>query len=86
MDAAVGSCDETGETPVVTRSQKEFLRDLLLAQGIQKTPGSELEDLLARCARAERFFLFSRICLFFRSGGWVNIELELTTLTSPCGL
>ncbi|CAM9704535.1 unnamed protein product [Laminaria digitata] len=46
-DAAVGACDEAGETPVVTRSQKEFLRDLLLVQGIHKTPGSELEDLLA---------------------------------------
>jgi len=37
-----------GEAPVLARPHKEFLRDLLLAQGIQKTPGSELDELLAR--------------------------------------
>ena len=55
VGAIVAACDETGagagEAPVLVRSQKEFLRDLLLAQGIQKTPGSELDDLLARYAR-----------------------------------
>lgn len=38
----------TGEAPVTARPQMEFLRDLLLAQGIQKAPGSDLDDLLAR--------------------------------------
>eukprot|EP00903_Cladosiphon_okamuranus_P018811 g17303.t1 len=51
VNAIVTACNEKGvraaEAPVVARSQKEFLRDLLLAQGIQKTPGSELDDLLA---------------------------------------
>lgn len=54
MNAVVAACNEAGggagEAPVSARSQKEFLRDLLLAQGIQKTPGSELDDLLARYA------------------------------------
>eukprot|EP00752_Nemacystus_decipiens_P004283 g3912.t1 len=51
VNAIVTGCNDAGggagETPVTSRSQKEFLRDLLLAQGIQKTPGSELDDLLA---------------------------------------
>ena len=52
MNAIVAACNEagggTGEAPVSARPHKEFLRDLLLAQGIQKTPGSELDELLAR--------------------------------------
>ncbi|CAM9142324.1 unnamed protein product [Ectocarpus fasciculatus] len=50
MVAACGDEEEDGgggEVLVSARSHKEFLRDLLLAQGIQKTPGSELDDLLA---------------------------------------
>lgn len=46
--ACSGAAGEAGEVPVSGRPQKEFLRDLLLAQGIQKSPGSELDDLLAR--------------------------------------
>lgn len=45
---AIIALDEEGEAPVETRLQKEFLRDLLLAQGVAKTPSAELEDLLAR--------------------------------------
>lgn len=52
VNAIVAACNTAGggagEAPVSARSQKEFLRDLLLAQGIQKTTGSELDDLLAR--------------------------------------
>lgn len=52
MNAVVVACSggggQTGEAPVSARPQKEFLRDLLLAQGIHKTPGSELDELLAR--------------------------------------
>lgn len=41
---------EMGDAEVLVerRSQKEFLRDCLLAQGGVKTPGAELDDLLAR--------------------------------------
>lgn len=46
--ACSGAGGGTGEAPVSARPHKEFLRDLLLAQGIQKTPGSELDELLAR--------------------------------------
>lgn len=49
VNAIVIACGgDGGEAPVSARPHKEFLRDLLLAQGIQKTPGSELDDLLAR--------------------------------------
>lgn len=46
---AIVACTETGgEALVQHSSQKEFLRDLLVVQGVIKSPRSELEDLLAR--------------------------------------
>lgn len=65
MIAACGDEEEAGggEVLVSARPHKEFLRDLLLAQGIQKTPGSELEDLLARYWRLVLLGLLSLVAI-----------------------
>lgn len=53
---AIVACDGVREAKVESRSCKEFLRDMLVVQGAVKTPGAELEDLLARCGDVLNMF------------------------------